>query len=119
MPLIMIRHGQPEWRLPRRLSFAQFQKLSAGYAKAPLAKEGREAIAALAQTLPPALILSSDLPRARETAEILNKNQAVKLDPLFRELQSPRLSFASTGQNSSSIKALVIISLVVLATGNR
>lgn len=80
----MIRHGRPEWRLPRWISLSRFVHVSGDYTLARLAKEGISAIELLARTLPQTLILSSDLARARETAEIIaGKIGKVEFDRCF------------------------------------
>jgi broad specificity phosphatase PhoE len=65
----------------------------AKYDATELSGEGTEAIEELARQLPEALILSSDLPRAQETAQIIARNgSSIKFSPLFRELKSPRIA---------------------------
>jgi len=99
MRLIVIRHGRPEWQSPLLLSLARFECLSAGYDAARLSGEGRRAIEALAKRLPPAFILSSDLPRARETAEIIGcGSKAIEFDALFREVPTPRIGMGLLGR---------------------
>lgn len=90
----MIRHGRPEWRPPFLLSLSQFEHTSAGYDATCLSREGTTQIEILAKQLPKALILSSDLCRARETAEIIGRECGVMIefDSLFRELQAPRIT---------------------------
>lgn len=93
MRLIVIRHGRPEWRLPFALSLAQFEHVSAGYDAAGLSAEGKRAIDALAGRLPKALILSSDLPRARETAEIIGRGKGtVDFASVFREVPTSQIA---------------------------
>ncbi len=90
MHLILIRHGQPDWQTPRCISLAQFRQRAIAYDATHLSPPGSGAIRSLAARLPEAAILSSDLPRARETAEILGRGTAtIRFDPLFRELQAP------------------------------
>jgi broad specificity phosphatase PhoE len=92
--LIIIRHGHPEWRRPFFVSFSEFERLSLQYDRAGLSAKGAEAVGALAKQLPKAFVLSSDLPRARETAEIIGNNHNVNIEfsPLFRELKAPRVA---------------------------
>ncbi len=88
--LILIRHGQPDWQTPRCISLAQFRQRAIAYDATRLSPPGSDAIRSLVARLPEAAILSSDLPRARETAEILGRGTAtLRCDPLFRELQAP------------------------------
>jgi broad specificity phosphatase PhoE len=90
MRLIIIRHGQPKWRLPRYISLSQHGQAVLAYDAAHLSDEGIRSIRALAAQLPEACILSSDLVRAKETAEILGRGKAtIKFDSVFRELQAP------------------------------
>ncbi|MCP5018041.1 MAG: histidine phosphatase family protein [Ketobacter sp.] len=93
LQLILIRHGHPEWPSPTLISLSQSEQLLADYDDAHLSKTGKKAISILASQLPKALILSSDLPRARETAEIIvGGTEAIEFDPLLRELQPPRIA---------------------------
>ena len=89
MVLVLIRHGRPEWHVPFLCSLAQFERMSAGYDATHLSSEGVKAIEALAKRLPEYHILSSDLARARETAQIIGRgNDKIEFAPLFRELQA-------------------------------
>ena len=93
MRLILIRHGRPEWRRPFLISLSQFERVSPGYDAARLSKAGAEAVQPLAQQWPQAFMLSSDLPRARDTADtIAGQGRAIECTPLFRELQAPRIT---------------------------
>jgi broad specificity phosphatase PhoE len=97
--LIMIRHGRPEWHRPFFISLSRFEHTSAGYDTAHLSSAGVEAIHALAQRLPRAFLLSSDLPRARETAEVLRGGaRTIVCSSLFRELQAPRIASGLLGR---------------------
>jgi broad specificity phosphatase PhoE len=87
--LILVRHGQPDWQTPRCISLAQFRQRTIAYDATHLSRQGSTAIRSLAARLPEAAILSSDLLRARETAEILGRGRAIRFDSLFRELQAP------------------------------
>ena len=92
MRLILIRHGRPDWRLPRIISLAEYQRGLLTYDTAHLSADGIRAIEALALRLPAARILSSDLLRARETANIIRHDTAcVQFDAVFRELQAATL----------------------------
>jgi broad specificity phosphatase PhoE len=93
MRLAVIRHGRPEWRLPFMISLAQFEHVSTGYDAAGLSAEGKRAIETLAGRLPKALILSSDLPRARETAEIIGRGkEAIGFSAVFREVPTSQIA---------------------------
>ena len=93
MHLILVRHGQPDWQTPRFISLSQFRQRSIAYDATHLSQQGSHAIRSLAARLPEAAILSSDLLRARETAEILGRGTAaIRFDPLFRELQAPTIA---------------------------
>jgi broad specificity phosphatase PhoE len=88
--LILVRHGRPDWQTPRFISLSQFRQRSIAYDATHLSQRGSHAIRSLVARLPEAAILSSDLLRARETAEILGRGTAaIRFDPLFRELQAP------------------------------
>jgi broad specificity phosphatase PhoE len=99
MRLITIRHGRPAWHSPRLISLAGFEDLAGDYDAAHLSEDGIVAAAALARQLPKVPILSSDLPRARETAEaIAGGKQAVALDPVFREVPNTRIAQGLLGK---------------------
>jgi len=92
MRLIMIRHARPEWRSSPLISLAKFERIAGGYDDAHLSAKGRIAVAALAERLPKAPILSSDLPRARETAEVIGGgDRTIVFDALFREVPNTRI----------------------------
>jgi broad specificity phosphatase PhoE len=98
MRFIAIRHGRPAWRSPRLISLAEFERLSADYDDTRLSEDGIQAVAALASKLPPVPILSSDLPRARETAEVIAAGkQAIMCHPLFREVPNARIARGPLG----------------------
>jgi broad specificity phosphatase PhoE len=99
MRLIMVRHGRPEWQLPFGMSLSRFEQVSVGYDAAHLSAKGMRALEPVAERLPPALILSSDLPRARETAETISRGRAtVECDPVFRELRGPHIATPRLGR---------------------
>jgi alpha-ribazole phosphatase len=80
--LILIRHGETDANLQRRYS---------GHLDVPLNTRGQHQAKALADRLHPRpidCIYSSDLIRARQTAEILGKATSigVRLDPRLREI---------------------------------
>lgn len=76
--LILVRHGLSEWNASGRVQ---------GQADPPLAPGGREEARRLAPLVlaeRPEAVVSSDLARARETAELLGAG-AVETDPRWRE----------------------------------
>jgi broad specificity phosphatase PhoE len=80
--LLLARHGETDWNAERR-----FQ----GHADVPLNARGREQAERLAEELTNSevdAVFSSDLSRARETAEIVGARLGVEvvLDPDLREL---------------------------------
>jgi len=80
--LLLARHGETDWNLERRWQ---------GHADRPLNETGRAQADALAERLaaePPEAIWSSDLARARETAEIVGRRVGlrVQVDPRLREV---------------------------------
>jgi broad specificity phosphatase PhoE len=78
--LLLVRHGETDWNRDRR-----FQ----GHADPPLNEAGREQAKALAEELGGegiAVVYTSDLARARETAEIVATNIGAHVVPL-RELR--------------------------------
>jgi len=81
--LYLVRHGQTEWNIEGRYQ---------GQADLPLNAAGRAQAMSLSQQLAGiqfAAVYSSDLRRARETAEILAapSGMAVQLDPRLREIK--------------------------------
>lgn len=79
--ILIIRHGQTDWNVSKRLQ---------GHSDIPLNAKGREQAAALAETLRHEkldAIFSSDLKRAMETANAIARlhNLPVQPDPAFRE----------------------------------
>jgi broad specificity phosphatase PhoE len=73
--------------------------LSVEYDEAHLSEDGARAAAAIARQLPQVPILSSDLPRARETAEaIADGKRAIAIDPLFREVPNTRIARGLLGK---------------------
>lgn len=83
MTIILIaRHGQSDWNAARRWQ---------GHADRPLTQKGREqahALAARIAHIELAAVYSSDLRRARETAEVVADSQAldVQVEPDLREV---------------------------------
>ena len=82
MRLVLVRHGQTEWNADGRYQ---------GQSNVALSALGRKQAASLAARFPMGsldAIYSSDLDRARETAESVGKKfgVSVRLEPAFREL---------------------------------
>jgi probable phosphoglycerate mutase len=85
--IYFVRHGQTEWNV---------QKVSQGWSDNPLNEIGRaqaEKVADEIVKLRPTYFFCSDLMRARETAEIINKklNMEIIFDSRLREFGSGRL----------------------------
>lgn len=80
MRLILVRHGETVWNAERRLQ---------GHADAPLSPRGIEQVQHTAKFFaggrPPGLVVSSDLSRARHTAELLGFSGFVT-DERLREM---------------------------------
>jgi broad specificity phosphatase PhoE len=77
--LILVRHGESTWNAEQRLQ---------GQLDPPLSDRGREqalALAAMLDGVPPDRAVSSDLSRARQTAELLGLRDP-RLDPRWREI---------------------------------
>ena len=80
--ILLARHGETDWNRDRRWQ---------GHADPPLNEEGRRQAEALADELadrPLAAVYTSDLRRARETAEIVAKvhRLEVEIEPALREI---------------------------------
>ncbi len=94
--IYLVRHGQTEWNV---------QKITQGHQDSPLTALGREQVSALKQELDSVhfdLFLTSDLGRAKETAEILNleRRMAVVATKALRERTFGRLE----GRRSSEYR---------------
>ncbi|GAB4231590.1 MAG: hypothetical protein Kow00109_03770 [Acidobacteriota bacterium] len=90
----LVRHGETEWNR---------QCLWQGHTDLPLSDEGRsqaQNLAALFRELPLRAVLSSDLRRARETAEILARPHGlpVEVTPLLREVHLGEAEGLTTGE---------------------
>lgn len=80
--LLLARHGESDWNQSKRWQ---------GFADRPLTELGRQQAAALAERLEETeldAVYSSDLLRARETAEIVarSKGQTIQMTPELREV---------------------------------
>ncbi len=80
--LLLVRHGETDWNAGRRWQ---------GHTDVPLNDRGRAQAAALAEELaadPPQAIYTSDLSRARDTAEIVAARLGVPVivEPRLREI---------------------------------
>jgi broad specificity phosphatase PhoE len=79
MRLILLRHGETEWNIDKRLQ---------GHDNSPLSERGIEqakAIVGCIRSLAPARVVASDLGRARQTAELVGYGNAPS-DERLREL---------------------------------
>lgn len=83
-----IRHGHPDVPKNRpRVSRDEFNRYLDAYDAAGLSPSEAARLQALYATYPrPDLVLSSDLPRARETAILFARGADVRVDPVFREV---------------------------------
>ena len=93
--IILVRHGRPALSRKVKLDWRGYVTWWASYGESGLDKAERppEQLATLARSAD--LIVSSPLPRARETAMALTGGQAVDSDPLFVEapLPAPQIPF--------------------------
>jgi probable phosphoglycerate mutase len=95
--LLLARHGETDWNRDRRWQ---------GHAPTGLNDTGRGQAKALARELaarPPEAVYSSDLPRSRETAEIVAAELGlpVRLDPRLREVDVGEWSGLTWGEVES------------------
>jgi broad specificity phosphatase PhoE len=80
--IVLVRHGESTWNVERRIQ---------GQSGAGLTEQGREqaqrTASVLADTYPDAVLVSSDLARCRETAELVaaRTGQSVSYEPGLRE----------------------------------
>ena len=76
----IVRHGETDWNSQRKLQ---------GHTDIPLNVRGRNQAQSLVDFLlflKPEVLLSSDLSRAKETAEISSPGQKIETSPLLREI---------------------------------
>ncbi|MCL5115626.1 MAG: histidine phosphatase family protein [Firmicutes bacterium] len=86
--LWVMRHGRPNVPPnPLLMTKQQFNEYLEQYDLAGLSDAETARLTALYQTYPvPELVIASDLPRARETADLFAKGAPIVVDPLFREI---------------------------------
>jgi broad specificity phosphatase PhoE len=92
--ILLARHGETDWNRERRWQ---------GHADQPLNETGRRQAEALAERLaaaPPEAIWSSDLARARETAEIVGRRLGlpISVDARLREVDVGEWSGLTAGE---------------------
>ncbi len=121
MKLILVRHGRPEYQSARVASLYRFQELVLEYDKAGLSSVGKQDIIATAKNLPQAPIESSDLRRARETAEILATilEAPIHFNSLYREVKVSKLTIAhlEKWESSTSIWKILRLTSWLLGVG--
>lgn len=83
-----MRHGRPNVPPnPLLMTKTQFNQYLEHYDLAGLNEAETQRLAALYQTYPqPDLVISSDLPRAVETAQLFSRGARMLVDPIFREI---------------------------------
>ena len=86
--LWVMRHGRPNVPPnPLLMTKTEFNEYLHQYDVAGLSEVEADRLTALYRTYPvPDLVLSSDLPRAHETAQLFGRGAALVVDPLFREI---------------------------------
>ncbi|MCY0899602.1 MAG: phosphoglycerate mutase family protein [Firmicutes bacterium] len=86
--LWVMRHGRPNLPAnPLLLTKSEFNRYLDAYDDAGLSSDESARLQRLYQHYPvPDLVISSDLPRALETAELFGRGAPLKVDPLFREI---------------------------------
>lgn len=86
--LWVMRHGQPDVaRNPLLMTGQAFNEFLLAYDRAGLTPAERQRLIALYRQTPlPDLVISSDLPRAEDTARLFARGKPVILNPLFREV---------------------------------
>lgn len=86
--LWVMRHGRPD--IPHNPFFMnkeQFNSFLAAYDRAGLSEEEKVRLSGLYQAYPhPDLVITSDLPRAVDTAKIFARTSQIIIDPIFREI---------------------------------
>ncbi len=84
----VMRHGRPD--LPRNPFFMdhdQFNRYLEAYDRAALDETEAKRLTLLFQQYPiPELVICSDLPRAKATAELYARSGPILVDPIFREI---------------------------------
>ncbi|MCY0879072.1 MAG: histidine phosphatase family protein [Firmicutes bacterium] len=86
--LWVMRHGRPNVPAnPLLLTKTEFNRYLDAYDDAGLSTEESVRLSRLYQRYPiPDLVISSDLPRALETARLFGRGAPLRVDPLFREI---------------------------------
>lgn len=86
--LWVMRHGRPNVPPnPLVMTKHQFNQYLEHYDIAGLSSDEQARLTALYASYPqPDLVVSSDLPRAHETAKLFSKGAPIVIDPLFREI---------------------------------
>ncbi|PSR22092.1 MAG: histidine phosphatase family protein [Sulfobacillus acidophilus] len=86
--LWVMRHGRPDVPLnPLLMTRAEFNDYLHRYDVAGLSQSEADRLTQAYQGYPvPDLVIASDLPRARETAELFGRGAPIIVDPLFREI---------------------------------
>lgn len=91
MKICCVRHGKPEFQYPKGtqiLSAAEFNALLDSYDSAGLDERWNPRRAASIRLT--GYAVSSDLPRAQETALLISGGPAALISPLYREVPLPR-----------------------------
>jgi len=86
--LWVMRHGRPNVPPnPLLMTKVQFNQYLEQYDIAGLSENEQARLTALYQSYPtPELVVSSDLPRARKTADLFARSAPIVVDPIFREI---------------------------------
>ncbi len=86
--LWVMRHGRPNVPPnPLLMTKTEFNEYLHQYDLAGLSPDESARLAALYESYPmPELVIASDLPRARQTADLFARGAEILVDPLFREI---------------------------------
>ena len=108
--IYLIRHGQTTYNHLRKHQYLAVPLSELGHAQAKRLAEGMA-------NLQFDTLISSDIARARQTAEhiaTVTKKEII-FEPLFRELDRPQ---AIVGKNFFSLKSILVFALLYLRSGN-
>ncbi len=95
MRIVLLRHGKPDTPAPKPQRVKDFHLWIKSYNTANLRKDSNPPRTIMGILNDLALVVCSDLPRSKESAQKLGFSQVDYAEPLFREMAMPYASFPS------------------------